>query len=229
MSTVRKTCYVNPIEPGPLSFRAGSRVETRLEVTFFQQNGNAYTTDLDAQLRLTSRSGMISRAYSMPAIDVANGKVRAVLPAGDITDVNGYRLAIYGTVAGEAGLLAQGTVWPDDTVEPLAAPIDVIDTVPITLSLAQPTDSAFTVRLWDDATKTDPYDIGSSVVAAAVLDSQGGAKLVDMTVVPVASNAVVVSLTPAQVALLPASCWWTLTIGVSGGTTTLVEGPVTVA
>jgi hypothetical protein len=228
MSTIRRVCYVNPIEPGPLSFRAGSKVETRLEVTFYQQSGNAFTTDLDAQLRLTSRTGAMSKAYSMPAIDVANGRARAIIPAGDVVDLNGYKLAVYGTVAGEAGLLAQGLVWPDDTVEPTPEPLDIIDTVPITFNLAQSTDSAFTVKLWDDEQKTDPYDIGSATIAATILSAQGGAKILDMAVAPVASNAVTLTVTVAQVAALPASCWWTLTIGAAGGTTTLCEGPVTV-
>jgi hypothetical protein len=228
MSTVRKTCYVNPIEPGPLSFRAGTKVETRLEVTFYQQSGNAFTSDLDAQLRLTSRTGAVSRAYSMPAIDVANGKARAVIPAGDVVDLNGYRLALYGTVGGEASLLAQGIVWPDDTVEPMSEPIDIIDTVPITFALAQTSDSAFTVKLWDDEQKTDPYDIGASTIAGTILSARGGAKVLDMAVAPVTSNSVTLTVTVDQVAALPATCWWTLTISAAGGTTTLCEGPVTV-
>lgn len=228
MSTVRKVVFLNRIEPAPLSFRAGVNVDTFLEVTFYAQSGYAYSSDVDGQLRLKARSDGTVKSYSMPAIDVANGKARAIIPAGDIVDVNGYQLSLYGSIAGEAALIARGIIYPDDQEEPVADPIDVIDEVPITLDLAQPTDSVFTVKLWDDEAKADPYDIGSAVVSAAIFDAQGGLKLADFTTVPVSTNAVQISLSPAIVATLPASCWWTLTIGSADGVTTLCQGPVTV-
>jgi hypothetical protein len=228
MSTVKKTVFLNPIEPAPLSFRAGAYVDTFLEVTYYAQTGYAYASDVDGQLMLTNRSSGTRKAYSMPAIDVANGKARAIIPAGDITDINGYSLALYGSVAGEAGLIARGLVWPDDQEEPLPDPVDVIDTVPIELFRSQPTDSAFTVKLWDDESKSDPYEIGGATVSAAVLIGQGGLKLTDFTAAPVSGNSVQLSLTQAQVTVLPDSCWWVLQIGSIDGVTTLCEGPVTV-
>ena len=228
MSTVKKTIFLNPIEPAPLSFRGGTNVATFLEVTYYQQSGFPYGSDVDGQLQLTGRSTGRRKAYSMPAIDVANGKARAIIPAGDLVDLNGYRLALYGSVGGEAGLIARGLVWPDDQEEPLSEPVDVIDTVPITLVRAQSTDSAFTVKLWDDESKSDPYDIGGSTLSASIYDVQGGLKLVDMTSVPVSGNSVQVSLTQTQVNALPNACWWTLSIGSVDGVTTLCEGPVTV-
>jgi hypothetical protein len=228
MSTVKRTVFLNPIEPAPLSFRAGTQVDTFLEVTYYKQTGYPHGSDIDGQLQLTARTTGARKAYSVPAIDVANGKARATIPAGDVTDPNGYRLALYGSVAGEAGLVARGLVWPDDQVEPMGLPIDVIDVIPLTLEKSQPGDSVFNIKLWDDEQKTDPYDLGSATVQAKILAEQGGARLDDFTVTPISSNAVQISLTPAQVAALPASCWWTLSIGSIEGVTTLCEGPVTV-
>lgn len=230
MSIVRKVIYVNTIEPAPLSFRAGARVDTTLEVTYYQQGANniAYNVDLDGQLRLTARSGNISKTYSMPASDIANGKARAFIPAGDVVDPNGHQLTLYGTVNGEILLIAKGLVWPNDSEAPLEEAIDVIDNVPITLDTANPIGAAFTVKLWDDTGKTDPYDLSGKTVSAPILAGKGGAKLVDMAVTPAGANAVTLALSQADIAALPASCWWTLTIGGSGSTTTLCDGPVTV-
>jgi hypothetical protein len=226
MSTVFRTCYVNPIEPSPMSFRAGAKVETRLEVTFYQQSGNAFTSDIGAQLRLTSRTGAVSKAYSMPAIDVANGKTRAIIPAGDVTDLNGYKLALYGTVFGEVGLLAQGTVWPDDMVEPTAEPIDVIDQIP--LLLRRGIDADLQVNLWTDAGKSAEYSLGNSTISAAVYAGQNGVQLVPFAVTVLDNNSVQLSLDSVDVDALPDSCWWSLTVGSSGSSTMLAEGPVTV-
>jgi hypothetical protein len=228
MSTVRKIVYVNPIEPAPLSFRAGTNVDTALEVTYYQQGANnlAYNVDLAAQLRLTSRTGLTSKTYSMPAIDVANGKARAVIPAGDITDLNGYRLALYGTVSGEAGLLAQGVVWPSDIIAPMDAPIDVIDQIPLLLTRGQNAD--LQVNLWADASKSAEYSLGNSTVSAAIYAARNGVQLVPFTVVVLDNNSVQMSLASTDVDALPDSCWWSLTIGGAGISTLLAEGPVTV-
>ena len=228
MSTIRKTVFVNPIEPAPLSFRCPTQIDSTLEITYYQQTGFAYSTDLDGQLRLTGRSNRVSKAYSVPAIDVANGKARAIIPAGDITDPNGHLLMLYGSVAGEAGLIARGLVWPDAQQSPVLEPIDVIDVVPIELYRSQPTDSAFVIKLWDDLSKSDPYEIGGKTIAAWISDAQGGAKLVDMAVVMTGTNTAQISLTQDQVTPLPDSCWWALSIGSVDGVTTLCEGPVTV-
>jgi len=231
MSTVRKAVYVNPIEPAPLSFRCGSRVQTVLELTYYQQSniaGLTFKTDVDGQLRLTSRSGSVSNSYSVPAIDIANGRARAIIPAGDVVDPNGYQLVLYGTIAGDVMLIAKGLVFPNDTEAPLEEAIDVIDTVPITFDTTNVANTVFTVTLWDDAGKSDPYDLTDKSIAAPILTAQGGTKILDMAVAPAGANAVTLTMTPAQIATLPASCWWTLTIGGSGTVTTLCEGPVTV-
>jgi hypothetical protein len=166
--------------------------------------------------------------YSLPASDIANGKARAFIPAGDVVDPNGYQLTLYGTIDGEILLIAKGLVVPNDSEAPLEEAIDVIDTVPLAFDTSGVDDTVFTVKLWDDTGKTDPYDLAGKTIAAPILTGKGGSKIVDMTVVPVGTNAVTLSLTPAAIATLPASCWWTLMIGGVGGTTTLCEGPVTV-
>lgn len=230
MSTIRKAIIVNPIEPAPLSFRCPTRIDSILEVTYYKQGDPLlpYSTDLDGQMRLTGRSDKCSKSYSVPAIDVANGKARAIIPAGDVNDPNGHLLTFYGSVAGAAGMIARGLVWPDAAVEPLEEPIDVIDVVPIELFRSQPTDSAFIAKLWDDTGKTDPYEVGAGAIGAAIFASQGGLKIVDMSVTLTAVNAAQISLTQAQVTPLPNDCWWVLQISSIDGITTLCEGPVTV-
>lgn len=232
MTAVSRSIIVNVIEPSPLSFRASSKTETRLYVTYYQQGGGGsvpYSFDIDGQLRLTSRSNpTLSRAYSVPAIDVANGRAMATIPAGDISDPNGHKLSLYGSLYGEVVYLARGLVMPNDEEEPIAEALDAIDIVPITLEASLPTDTSFTVKLWDDISKSDPYDLGSVTVSAKILSSKGGSVLDEFTVTPLSSNSVQLTLTQVQVQALPASCWWTLTIGNVTGITTLCEGPVTV-
>ena len=46
----------------------------------------------------------------MPAIDIVNGRAGVVIPAGALTDPNGYRLNLFGTVDGQPMLLATGRV-----------------------------------------------------------------------------------------------------------------------
>jgi hypothetical protein len=229
MSTVRKAIYVNTIEPSPLSFRCGARVDTTLEVTYYQQGANniAYNIDIAGQLRLTARSGNVLKTYSVPASDLANGKARALIPAGDVVDLNGHQLTLYGTVNGEILLIAKGLVWPNDSEAPLEAAIDVIDRIPLLLTRGTAAD--LTVNLWQDAGKVTEYDIGTSSVASAIYAGPAGAVLVPFTVAVVDANTVHLSLTSAQVDALPDSCWWTLVVGGGGSSTTLAEGPVTVA
>jgi hypothetical protein len=230
MSTVRKTVYVNPVEPSPLSFRCGARVETVLELTYYRQSDNdlTFNTDVDGQLRLTSRSSNRSASYSVPAMDISNGKARAIIPAGDVVDPNGYLLALYGTVNGEVGLLAKGLVFPNDYEAPPTEALDVVDTVPLTFAYATSIDTVFTVTLWQDTDKSSPYDLSASNIGAAIYAAKGGVKLLDMAVAAAASNSVTLTVTVAQVASLPANCWWSLRIGDVAGVTTLCEGPVTV-
>lgn len=228
MSTVQRAVWINPVEPAPLSLRVPSGMETRLAVSFFTQAGPV-ASDLLAQLELTGRSGNTPRQfYSMPATDVVNGRARAIIPAGDLVDPNGYRLNLYGTVDGEPFLLANGKVDIIAAAGPQAVPPDVIDQ--IALSFERDEDVLLDVKLWTDAGKDAAYDLTASgtVITANVYGSKGGPALMPFTTEVLAANEVRLTLTADQVNLLPDSCWWTLAASTAAGTTTLCEGAVTV-
>ena len=223
---IHKTVVINTIEPAVLSFRAPMGIEMKLDVSFFSQNGAPYTQDLAAQLQLTSRSGNRTVYYSMPSTDVVNGKVRAIIPADTLSDPNGYRVRVTGTLAGEAMLLALGTAVPIAAAGPEAVPLDVIDH--IDLSFERDEVAELDVRLWDDTGKTDPFDLASTTIAAAIYASPGGLLLMPFTVTITGANTARLTLTIDQVNNLPDSCWWNLTASAFSGVTTLAEGNVTV-
>jgi hypothetical protein len=225
---VSKTIALNRIEPALVSFRAPMGMETRLDVTFLDRKGKAYTSDLAAQLQLTGRTGERTAYYQMPAIDVVNGKARAFIPADTLTDPNGYRLRITGTFEGEPALLAQGLALPIFTAGPQAVPLDTIDTIDLTFDYNSPAE--LDVSVWQDVGKNSEYDLtaGATTVSASVYTARGGARLASFTVTVVDANTVTLSLTAAQVNGLPPSCWWSLTASSGSGLTTLCEGSVTV-
>lgn len=222
---VERTIYINRIQPEPLSFAVPAGLEAKVDVNFRDQSGDPYGSDLLAQLQLTSRSQNISKNYPMPATDVVNGKARAVIPAGDIVDMNGYRLRLFGTLGGEGWLLATGVVSPIAGAGPEAVPPAVIQQVPIVLTRGQP--AIIDIRLWDDL-GSDPFDLSSATLTAGIYTVQGGDLLVPFTVTQTAENAVQLTLTADQVNALPDTGYWNLQIGQVSGVTTLVEGPVTV-
>ena len=130
MSTITGTVYVNPIEPGPLSMRMPTGVETRLNLTFLDQLSRPISTDLLAQIELTSRSRANTPVWmAVPATDIVNGKATAVFAANTLTDPNGYRLRLYGSVNGEGMLLATGIVTLTEAVGRTDMPLDVIDSI----------------------------------------------------------------------------------------------------
>lgn len=227
MSLVKRAIYINTVEPARLAFRAPSGMETLLEVTFHDQDGSTASIDYLPQLELVGRSSNGEKSfYSMPATDVANGKARAVIPAGALTDPNGYRINLYGTVESIPTLLATGLLDLLAAAGALASPPDVIDRIDIELSRGSPTE--LVVTLWVDTAKTIPFDLASVTVGANVYDVQGGRVLMPFTVASVSGNRVTISLTAGQVDALPASCWWSLTVSDVSGVTTLCEGTVTV-
>jgi hypothetical protein len=227
MSTVRRTCYVNPIEPGPLSMRVPAGMETRLDVTFHDIGGALLHVDVLPQLQLIGRSsGGPALVYAMPATDVVNGRARAVIPSGDLLDANGYQLRLYGTWKGEPILLAAGIVAITDAQGIVAVPADVIDSIDITLNRG--TAAALNVTLWVDTAKSQPYDLTAVTVAAAIYESHGGPQLVPFAIGAITGNTVQITLTADQVTALPDSCWWNLTVSDAAGVTTLCEGMVTV-
>jgi hypothetical protein len=228
MSTVQRFVYIDPIEPSPLSLRVPSGMETLLALTYFNAAGALLGSDVAAQLELTGRSGpAVKQIYSVPATDVVNGKAQALIPAGDLSDPNGYRLNLYGTVDGGPQLLATGKVETIAAAGPQAVPPDIIDQIPLVLSRSDA--ATLVMRLWQDAGKTTPYDLNSVSVQASILAARDDLLLVSFAISePGPTGQVQLDLTLEQVAALPDSCWWSIVVGTTEGTTTLVEGPVTV-
>jgi len=222
---VERTIVINRIEPAPCSLRLPSGMDAKLDVTFLTQNGTPYGSDVAAQLSLTTRSDDVTSVISFAATDMANGKARALIPAQ--SDPNGARLRIAGTVAGEPMLLAIGTLLPIAFAGLVDPPVDVIDTIDLTMNRNE--DLLMDVKLW--ASDDVPYDLtaNATTIAAAVYATAGGARLVPMSVTVLGSNEVRLSLTKNQVNALPNDCWWSLTAGFAGGTTTLAQGDVTVS
>jgi hypothetical protein len=199
-----------------------------LNINFVTQAGAAVTSDLASQLQLTGRSTARTSTYFLPATDIANGRARARIPGADITDINGYRLRLVGTVNGDAALLAVGTVMPIAAAGLEAVPDDIIDTVDLTLTRGQV--AQVSVKLWDDAGGSDPFDLvdeGTSVTSS-IYESHGGAALTPFAVTVVASNEVLLTLEIVQVDALPDLCWWSLVASNAVGAHTLCEGSVTV-
>lgn len=223
MSTVQRTVYLNQIEPAMLSVRAPAQMETWLDVTFRDQRGQPTTTDLAAQLHLTGRGSDRTTSYAMPAIDMVNGKARAVIPAGDLTDMNGYRLRVLGTWRQQPALLAAGTWQLIGSAGVDAQPDDVIDQ--IALSFARGIDDYVDVKLWHDAAQSNPYDIRTLTVTAPITsDTVSDA----FTVTVISYNEVRLSLTAAQTTALPANCEWSLIVSSGGGQQMLAQGPLTI-
>jgi hypothetical protein len=225
---VNKLVVVNPVEPSPLSFRAPLGVSTRLDVTYLTPAGNAISSDLAAQLQLTGRSSARTISYFMPATDIANGRARTNIPGGDLTDINGYRLVLVGTVNSEPAVLATGSVMPIASAGFEPIPADLIDTIDLVLTRGRVAQVG--VKLWDDVGGSDPFDLADegTSVTSSIYASYGGEMLVPFTVTVVASNEVLLTLEIAQVDALPDLCWWSLVASNASGANTLCEGKVTV-
>jgi len=222
MSTVQRTVYLNQVEPAPLSVRAPAQMETWLDITFRDPRGQLMTTDLAAQLHLTGRSGTRTQTYAVPAVDMVNGKARAVIPGGDLTDMNGYRLRLLGTWNKQPALLAMGTLQLIPAAGVDAQPDDVIDQ--IALSFARNVADYVDVKLWHDAAGTNPFDVTTLTVTAPIT----GTVPDNFHVATIAFNEVRLSLTAAQTNALPASSQWSLIVSSGGGQQTLAQGPLTI-
>lgn len=229
MSLVNRMVFVSPIEPSPLYLRAGKLSETIIDFQLMNHNGVPLSLDIAGQLRVVGRSSLASRTYSVPAIDIANGRARALIPAGDLDDSSGHQVLLYGSLDGRAALLAKGVIYPDlAAAVPVTEPIDVIDVVPLHLDRNATEPTVLTITLWDDTGKSDPYDLGTSVVTATIYQAPNSIPLVNFNVLPISSNAVEISLTPDQISPLPDDCWWSLVVSNAAGSTTLAQGLVTV-
>jgi hypothetical protein len=223
---VDRTVFINPVEPEFLAFRLSSGVDTKVRFHLKAQTGAAWNEDVLAQLQLTSRSRDRTDFYSAPSIDTANGVAQAVIPAGLAYDPNGWRLRLTGTVSREPRVIAYGVVTAVAGAGPQVEPQDVIDNIPVTF--VRGADDYVDVKLWQDANKGTPFDIASVTVSAPILSAAGGSSLTSFTVTQIDFNEVRLSITAAQLAALPDSCWWLLQASTVAGTQTLAQGQVTV-
>jgi hypothetical protein len=225
MSTVRRIIYINPIEPAPLSLRAPASMETRIEATMLRQNGAPYNQDPAAQLQLTARTDARTTTYAMPSTDVVNGKMRAVIPAGDLDDINGYRLRVLGTIDQQPALIAMGSLRLVEAAGMEAQPEDVVDS--INLLFAYNVDAAVIVEIWHDAGKSSPFDLDATTITALVLSGQGGTRLASFAVAE-NDNQAILTMPASTVNTLPAACWWTLTASSAAGSQLLAQGNLTI-
>jgi hypothetical protein len=227
MATINRSIFLDQPEPSPLSMRVPKGQETRLSLRYFDRSGHLISSDLAAQLQLMGRSGGALQTYDLPATDVVNGLAGTLIPEGDLTDPNGYRLAIQGTRDGQPSLFASGTVHVSESLGPrVALPVDVIDRVDLTFERGD--DVELDVSMWVDTAKANEYELAGTTIVANILDASGGTVLVPFTVTVADANTVKLSLTEEQVDALPATCWWALLAGTGSGVTTLCEGEIIV-
>lgn len=227
MSTIQRTVYLNPVEPAQMSLAVPSGIETKLVITFRTEVGAVVSTDLLAQMELTPRtSGANTRNFAVPATDPVNGKATTVFPAGELTDVNGYRLNLYGSVKGQPALLATGVLDVMASPGRVATPTDVIDTVDLVFDYNEPV--SLDIRLWADTGKATSINLTGKTVTADVLNQQNGFALMPFSVETVDTSTVRLTLTQEQVNTLPPTCWWSMRVSDALGSVTLAEGRVTI-
>lgn len=225
---VQRTIALNPIEPAPMSLRAPANVQLIIDFQYLTADGKSISVDVAAQLQVTSRTKNTTDVYPVPATDVVNGKARVAIGKDTLTDMNGYRLRLVGTVNGEAQLIALGTLRITEAAGIEPTPEDIIDDVPITISYNF--DASINIRLWQDAGKTTPFNLSSATISAAVYpDSKSNAPLAAFTVTQTAlPGEVILSLPYTVVNTLPSLCWWSLRASTAAGVTTLAQGSVTI-
>lgn len=241
MATIHRSVYTGQPEPSPLSMRVPARQETRLVISFRDQNGTVLNTDLGSHLELASRSAGTSLSYALTATDIPNGKAQADIPAGDLSDPNGYNLMLRGHLSGEPMMLARGAVVLQDIGLPWVTGLGAGGGAPgsgagafierIDLVLPRGVAANLLVTIWANEGATVPMDLTGMSLFADIVATAGGTVIDAFAVAPGPSaNTVWISLTVAQLDALPDSCWWTL-VGTSPGSvgaTTFCEGAVTV-
>jgi hypothetical protein len=225
---VQRTVCINPIEPAPISLRAPAKAPLTIDFQYFDQAGGGISVDVAAQLQVTSRTNGNTDTYPVPAIDIVNGAARVSIAKDILTDMNGYRLRLVGTYKGEAMLIGLGSLRITEAAGIEETPEDVIDDVPLTL--AYNLDAAISIRLWQDAGKTAPFDTTSATIIGSIYASRDSAvTLADFSVTATATPGEVVLQMPYTVInTLPATCWWALRASTAAGVTTLCQGTVTI-
>jgi hypothetical protein len=225
---MNRLVHINPVEPAMFSGRAPMGFDLTINITYRTAADAKWSTDVASSVILTGRTDSSSTTYNAPAVDIVNGKARAVIPGGDLSDSNGYDIALVGTIDGHRQILASGVLQMTGGGVQEIILTDEIDTVDLTFGYGNP--ASFDVTLWQDADGSisfDPADAGVTI-AGRVLNAKGGTILVEFSQEFLSDNVIRLSLTSAQVDALPASCWWTLTAGTATGVTTLCQGTVTI-
>lgn len=223
---IHRDIFLNSIEPDYLAFRFSQGIDTLVALHFKKQNGAPFNEDVVAQLQMVGRSTGALQYLPCPATDVVNGAARVIIPVDTLYDPNGWQLRLTGTVNQEPMVLAYGVAIATAGAGVQVEAQDVID--PIDLTLTRGVDTLFTVKIWQDADKTVPYDLASATIAAPVLSAYGGPQIDAFTVSGVAANVVTLTMPAARVNALPDLCWWNLTINTGTGLTTLAQGNVSV-
>jgi hypothetical protein len=242
MATVKRSVFIGQPEPSPLSLRVPERQETRLAVTYRDQVGQVMGVDLGARLELASRSAMTNLFYNMVATDIVNGKAQTTIPAGDLTDPNGYSLRLRGQLAGEPMLLAIGAValqaqglpgmggLSGDIGGGGGAPGSGVGFIErIDLVLPRGTVPMLFTSVWGDEGATVPIDLTAMTLSASIFSFAGGPSIGAFIIIPGPSeHTVFLTLTIEQLNTLPDSSWWTLVGATGEGATTYCEGAVTI-
>jgi hypothetical protein len=225
---MNRLVHINTVEPSMFSGRAPMGFDLVIDVTYRTAANTKWSTDVASSVILTGRTDSRSATYNVPAIDIVNGKARAVIPGDVLSDPNGYDIALVGTVDGHRQILASGVLQMTGGGVQEILVIDEIDTVDLTFGYGNP--ASFDVTLWQDADGSIPFDPTSAsvTIAGRVLTAKGGAILVEFSQEFLSDNVIRLTLTIAQVDALPATCWWTLTAGTATGVTTLCQGTVTI-
>lgn len=106
---IRRQVVINPIEPVELSMSIPASLAATILLSFVSNAFAAINTDLKAILSLTARTSGQTTDYPAVSTDLTNGKASVTIPAGDLTDANGYRVRLFGEQPpGNKMLLALG-------------------------------------------------------------------------------------------------------------------------
>lgn len=225
---VLRTIALNPVEPAQISMRVPAKVQLTIDIQYLDAAGKGIATDVAAQLQVTARTNGNTDVYAVPATDVINGKARVSIPKDTLQDTNGYRLRLVGTVKGEPQLIAMGTLRLTEAAGIEETPEDIIDDVSI--EMAYNYDTSISVRLWQDAGKTTPFDLDSATISAAIYPNRDDATMlapfaITRTAIP---GEVLLQMDYTVINTLPSGCWWSLRASTAAGTTTLCQGTVTI-
>ena len=163
----------------------------------------------------------------MPGVDIANGKTRAVIPGGDLTDPNGYNVVVTGSLDGDLYILAQGQLILAGKGVSVATVL-AITNIPLTIIRGDAV--MLDLKLWQDEDKHTQY-LGALIGAVLRTNNAGGPVVQEMTVTSFGlPNQFRLSLTPEQTALLTQESvnYWEVVAVVDGTSMTLLQGAVTV-